>query len=613
VNFANSHLVTPNRAQIKLYNNPANIVEKKFLPEGVVDYTYDSEYNLTVSSNTDSTLNFTYDPLSRLVQAQTGGTVQPATSISYGYDLNSNLTSMTDPAGIATNYVYDTLNRLTGITDAYGVYISSYTYDALNRRTGKSFAVSGSPLAVNYNYDLASNLLSINYQPSTPTGFGGQATINFGYTYDNVGNRLSLTDTNGLHNYSYDNVYRLVNSTNPSETYSYDPVSNRNPLTNNYDGGNRLLDDDIYTYTYDLDGNMTKKVKKIGGETTTYTYNSEDQLIGVNSNITYKYDALGRRIEKNVGGTITRYIYDGEDIIQELDGSNVVIAKYIHGPSIDEPILVEKSGQKYYYISDGLGSITAIVDQNGNIAQSYRYDSFGNILSTTGSLTQPYSYTGREYDPETGLYYYRARYYDAHSGRFLQEDPVQSINAYSYVYNNPLNLRDPYGLYAGIDDAVFAGGGALIGVAGQGIADLITWNFSGWESYTGAAVGGALAGETLLYTANPVLAGAVAGGASNVTRQRLRMFSGKQCKFDIESLLWDTGVGAALGFIPGPKVPGITSGKGNFNFIFKQMTTKLGSGQIANLRFQTAAKMFVGQAVKSNMLPGTVAGSAMSK
>jgi large repetitive protein len=212
-------LVTPKGAQIKLYNNPANLVEKKFLPEGMVDYTYDSEYNLTVSSNTDSTLNFTYDPLSRLTQAQTAA---PATSISYTYDINSNLTSMTDPAGIATNYVYDTLNRLTGITDAYGVYISSYTYDALSRRVEKKLPNIATPLITGYSYDIASQLLSINYQPST---------INFGYTYDNVGNRLSLTDNSGLHNYSYDNVYRLLNSTNPSETYNYDPVGNRNPLT----------------------------------------------------------------------------------------------------------------------------------------------------------------------------------------------------------------------------------------------------------------------------------------------------------------------------------------------------------------------------------------------
>lgn len=430
-----SMVVTPKGAQIKLYNNAANMVEKKFLAEGEVDYTYDAEYNLTRVTNEDSDLTFAYDLLSRLIQAQTA---VPATSISYSYDVNNNLVSMTNPAGIVTNYIYDTLNRLTDIKDQANQVISHYDYDALSRRTGKSFAVSGLPFAVNYQYDLASQLLAITNLPTS---------IANAYTYDNVGNRLSLTDNNGIHNYNYDNVYRLLNSTNPNEAYTYDPVGNRNALINNYDGGNRLLDDDIYTYTYDLDGNMTSKVKKVGGETTTYTYNSEDQLIGVNNNISYKYDALGRRIEKNVSSTITRYVYDGEDIIQELDGNNQVITTYIHGPSIDEPILLEKNSQKYYYISDGLGSNTALVDQNGNIAQTYRYDSFGNIISSTGSLSQPYTYTGREYDTETGLYYYRARYYDAKIGRFLQEDPVWGQNLYSYCGNDPINLLDPLGLY----------------------------------------------------------------------------------------------------------------------------------------------------------------------
>jgi RHS repeat-associated protein len=97
--------------------------------------------------------------------------------------------------------------------------------------------------------------------------------------------------------------------------------------------------------------------------------------------------------------------------------------------------------------------VTSITDSNNNIVQSYQYDSFGNIVNQTGStpnggqaLTQPYTYTGREYDPETGLYYYRARYYDPKIGRFLQEDPVWDVNLYPYVGNNPLNWVDPWGL-----------------------------------------------------------------------------------------------------------------------------------------------------------------------
>jgi len=98
-------------------------------------------------------------------------------------------------------------------------------------------------------------------------------TISDAYTYDNVGNRLSLTDNNGLHNYGYDNVYRLSSSINPAENYSYDPVGNRNPLTQSYDSGNRLLDDGTYTYTYDHDGIWLRRKNKTTLATTTYTYN----------------------------------------------------------------------------------------------------------------------------------------------------------------------------------------------------------------------------------------------------------------------------------------------------------------------------------------------------
>ncbi len=447
------------------------MVEKKFLPEGVVDYTYNNQYNLTRITNADSDLTFTYDTLSSLIAAQTAGIVQSATSISYTYDLNNNLTSMTDPAGIISKYVYDTLNRLTDIKDPANQVIAHYDYDALSRRTGKSCAVSGSPFAANYAYDLVSQLLSITNLPTT---------IANTYTYDNVGNRLSLTDNNGLHSYTYDNVYRLINSTNPNEAYNYDPVGNRNPITQTYDSGNRLLEDDTYIYTYDLDGNMTSKVKKAGGETTTYNYNSEDQLIGIvtpTQTISYKYDALGRRIEKNVSGTITRYIYDGEDIIQELDQDNQIIATYTHGPGTDEPICLEKNSQKYYYISDGLGSITALVDSNGNIAQTYRYDSFGNIINSSGTITQPFTYTGREYDSETGLYYLRARYYDAKIGRFLQEDPIWGVNAYSYCNNNPINWTDPLGLWSiGFEFYSEFGGGIKFGVNPEG-GPFLTFRF----------------------------------------------------------------------------------------------------------------------------------------
>ena len=111
---------------------------------------------------------------------------------------------------------------------------------------------------------------------------------------------------------------------------------------------------------------------------------------------------------------------------------------------------MEKNAQSFYYNTDGLGSITEITNQSGAVVQRYAYSSFGKIESQfDANFVQPYTFTARELDLETGLYFYRARSYDALTGRFLQEDPSSylggSVNFYPYVLNNPLNSVDPSG------------------------------------------------------------------------------------------------------------------------------------------------------------------------
>ncbi|MEW6170107.1 MAG: hypothetical protein AB1472_00890 [Candidatus Omnitrophota bacterium] len=143
------------------------------------------------------------------------------------------------------------------------------------------------------------------------------------YTYDSIGNRLTMTDSLGTHNYGYDDLYRLTSATLPTESYTYDPVGNRNPASFVYDAASRLLDDGTYTYAYDDNGNLITKTNKSNpSDVTTYDYNSENQLVTVNSTqytVNYTYDGLGRRIEKNINGAITRYVYDNEDILAGYD------------------------------------------------------------------------------------------------------------------------------------------------------------------------------------------------------------------------------------------------------------------------------------------------------
>jgi RHS repeat-associated protein len=120
---------------------------------------------------------------------------------------------------------------------------------------------------------------------------------------------------------------------------------------------------------------------------------------------------------------------------------------------------MEQATGSSFYHKDGLGSISDLTNTSGSAVKNYRYRSFGEIYSETGTLEQPFTFTGREYDPESGLYYYRARYYDPRAGRFLTKDPIGflggDVNLYRYVGNNPVNFTDPRGM------AVFYWHGAI--------------------------------------------------------------------------------------------------------------------------------------------------------
>jgi RHS repeat-associated protein len=152
---------------------------------------------------------------------------------------------------------------------------------------------------------------------------------------------------------------------------------------------------------------------------------------------------------QNSTTTTTNYLYDGSNAVADVDQNGNVLARYAETQNIDEPLAELRSGTTSYYESDGLGSVTSLTNGAGAIANTYTYDSFGNVTASTGSITNRFQYTAGEFDSESGLYYYRARYYDPNAGRFLIEDPasfVASMNFYAYVGNSPLDLNDPYGL-----------------------------------------------------------------------------------------------------------------------------------------------------------------------
>jgi RHS repeat-associated protein len=418
------------------------------------------------------------------------------------------------------------------------------------------------------------------------------------YSYNNVGNRTALTDRRGAQTFGYDALDRLTAASHPllldPQVFAYDAVGNRTTNGSAVNAGNQLTADSNVAYQYDDNGNLTRKTLIVTGNYTQYSYDAENRLVQVQefaagnptatTTSTYRYDGLSRRIEKVANGQTTRYVYDGEDILFEADGSNVLQARYTHGPGIDEPVsrtpmvpglgsgqvvvlastpdglrgpvvddgitvngqlsvgfvfvagmpapaigqpidstgleqpvapidvtaavatgtlavdLIDTGGiggnapvylvtrdqatnqvvesrllfparatfasttplgtplvvasttvpttipvanGTLYYHQDGLGSVTELTDSSGSVAKAYAYDAYGNILESPGTVNQPYTYTGRELDQETGLYYYRARYYDAARGRFLQKDPIGlrgGLNLYRYVAITPRTM-----------------------------------------------------------------------------------------------------------------------------------------------------------------------------
>jgi RHS repeat-associated protein len=201
----------------------------------------------------------------------------------------------------------------------------------------------------------------------------------------------------------------------------------------------------------------------------------------------YAYDYLGRRVSRTIYGTpdvTIKYAYDGNRIIAEYDASGTLLRKFTYGPGIDEPIcLVEvaENNAVYYYHFDGLGSVVALSDVNSVLVERYTYDVFGRpaIRDANGTeiaasaFANPYLFTGRAYDAETGLYYYRARYYDYATGRFLQADPTgytDGLNLYAYVGNNPGGFVDPAGLCKEQSPLERA----MLGLCGLGVATFRT-------------------------------------------------------------------------------------------------------------------------------------------
>lgn len=291
------------------------------------------------------------------------------------------------------------------------------------------------------------------------------------YTYDKNGNRITQLRQNA----AASNLPMAMTATNVA-----------------YDAANELTRWNSATTNLTYDGNGNLATETQAGVTTTYTWDSRNRLTGINrTGITasFLYDGLGRRKSKTINGTTTGFWYDGNDVYAELTGATPS-ATYIRGLSLDEPY-IRKGASDEFYETDAIGTSVALTNAAGTSLTTYTYEPFGNTTQAGTASTSAFQYTGRENDG-TGLYYYRARYYNPMMQRFLNEDPLEfsggDINVYVYVRNVPTSFSDPTGNF-GLLGAAFGGG---IDLASQLYVSGGNFRQVDWVSVVGNAASGAM-------------------------------------------------------------------------------------------------------------------------
>ncbi|MHB8688127.1 MAG: RHS repeat-associated core domain-containing protein [Candidatus Dormibacteraceae bacterium] len=482
----------------------------------------------TVTDGKGQKTTYSYDTLDRVTQVLFNGASMCVPSngncITYGYDADGNRTSMVDQSG-TSSYYHDALNRLTtqSLPDSSSVCSGSspagitFSYDGV----GNLLTSCDSGGTTTYAYDKDNRLTSIA-EPGGNCGPTPSLCTTFGYNTD--GNRTTITfPGGGTQTTLYDNgqdvssvvgknstggtitsfAYTYVNGANDTplvQTTTENDAVAANTYTYSYDALNRLKSASVtsgsgtsYSYTYDSDSNMLTKTA--GSTTTTYAYNSADELCwgyaGTSSNgcssaptgaTTYSFDGNGNETGTSAGGSFgynpknqtTSITYGGSTISSlaytdggqqqrisagstNFDNEQGGVAILTSGGSstyflrdTSGDVLGERIGSNhYYFLSDHLGSVVAVISGDGQtVSDRYGYDPYGNTTYRSGTVSNPWGYVGG-YTDATGLVKFGARYYDPSTARWTQTDPLIQTpeNPYSYVAEDPINAADPTGCF----------------------------------------------------------------------------------------------------------------------------------------------------------------------
>ena len=427
---------------VKTFKNARNITK---------NFTYDANHNLLAMSYSDSTpsVTFTPDDYNRLWKTDDG-----IGHNEYTYDANNRLrfidgpwandtiemrynalgqtTDLIPQGGQAISYVYDAIGRLTNINPSTSTF--TYGYTDVNPLIQSLTRPNGSITEYQYN-DPLKRLTDVINKTST-----GQIINSFNYEYNNLDLKSKETITNGeaidnfvegTTTYTPNNLNQTINSTNPNQPFVYDDDGN---MTTGYTPEGYEM-----TMTYDAENRMK-----------TAEYTDSNSVVHRTEYLYSGFSLLAKQKKYDSGVLISEvnFIRAGFLPLQERDGNNLVTREYTWGEDLGGGIggllNLNQGGQNYNYLYDGKGNITA-----QSVVASYAYDPFGRLMKKYGLLDQPYMFSTKEYDLQTGLTYYGYRYYNPSIGKWTTRDPIEEerdINLYRVVGNNPVNFVDPEGL-----------------------------------------------------------------------------------------------------------------------------------------------------------------------
>ena len=511
---------------------------------------YDMTGRLVRSSTLEKNTNVSAEP--------TAANTHTVQSLEIGYDSYDRVDSFVqslEGAKTKTGFVYGDAAKAQRPGLSYGLTVDGVTrqtleYDALSRRTKEVVTLSGGSKRENlYVFG------TINHLTDTDSLLGSMSngTDSWNYTYDNAGNITAITSGEKRISYQYDELNQLIRENNGvlNETilYTYDAGGNmtsrktydytegtlqtikkNETFTYRSDGWkDQILSWNGYRYTYDAGGNPTL----LRGVPLTWGEGRRLKKVSLSwGTVDFAYDSDGKRVKKISGNTETKYYYNGS-ILSGLvktttgnTGTTKTTVQFVYDAE-GKPFMLRFNGKTdYFYLYNGLGDITGLVDSSNKVVVRYQYNSWGKVTSsedTSGvslATLNPFCYRKYVYDPETGLYCLGSRYYDPEVGRFVnaddfetltyQLDSVQGKNLYQYCFNNPINMQDEDGGWPKWVTQV------LVGTAVIAAAAVLTVATAGTGTALACFAVGALKGAAV-----GAASGAIGGAATGVIANRI--------------------------------------------------------------------------------------------